>query len=69
MSSEKIARDLLNIDEAASYLGVTKRSMRNLIEQRAFAIYKVGHLIRIDANVLNDYLDANLRPARGDRRA
>ena len=48
--------ELLNLRDTAAYLGISKRTARRLIDQRAVAFFKVGGSIRIDKTDLDDYL-------------
>ena len=48
---------LLNLVDVGAFLGVSKRTVRRLIEQKAFPFYRVGRLIRIDQKDLEKYLN------------
>jgi len=48
---------VLSVDEVASILGVTAKTVRNLIKTRDINDIKVGRLIRIPKDKLIDYLE------------
>jgi excisionase family DNA binding protein len=58
-----VDRKLLNIDEAALYLGVTERWMKDAIAQRRFPIIKVGKLLRFHTDDLDAYIESRRVPA------
>lgn len=66
---ECVERVLITIEQAAAYLGVTDRSIRNYISRGQLRAYRVGdRLVRVDARDV----DAMLRPipaAGGDPHA
>lgn len=47
---------LLDIRGAASYMGVTERFVRRLIEERRIPYYKVGKFVRFSEEDLDDFL-------------
>jgi excisionase family DNA binding protein len=53
-----VRRELVDIDEAASWLGVDVRFMRRLVAERRITYYKVGRYLRFDAVDLDDFLQA-----------
>lgn len=50
--------NLLTIDEAAEYLGVSRRTIYNLISSRKLPVVKIGAQTRIDAEDLRRYVEA-----------
>lgn len=52
----RLSARTLNAAEAASYLGVTERFVRKLVETRRIAYLKVGRLVRFQAADLDAYL-------------
>lgn len=48
--------DMLNIDEAAVRLGVSKRWMRRSVEERRLRFYKLGGTLRFRVCDLDDFL-------------
>ncbi|GAA0303130.1 helix-turn-helix domain-containing protein [Kineococcus aurantiacus] len=57
------ARQMLNVVDAADYLGVTTRFMRRLVEERRITHVKVGHFVRFPTEVLDEFLRQGTRPA------
>lgn len=53
-----MAPRLITIVEAAEYLGVTERTMRNLVYRRELAHVKVGRATRFDLRELDRYIGA-----------
>jgi excisionase family DNA binding protein len=49
---------LIDIDEVSQRLGVSTRYVRRLVAERRIAYLKIGHLLRFDANVVDDWLEA-----------
>lgn len=49
--------DLLLIEDAASKLGVSKSTLRRLVEQGLVGFYKVGRGIRFSIRDLEKYLE------------
>jgi len=49
--------DLLNSRDTGAYLGVSKRTVRRLIDQRNIPFFKVGRLIRFSQKDLDNYLN------------
>ena len=54
---KKVMKRLLNLKDAAAYLGLSKRTLRRKIDQRALPFYKVGRLVRFDLIDLKEYLN------------
>jgi excisionase family DNA binding protein len=52
-------RQLLDVAQAAERINVPVRFIRRLIFERRIHFYKVGKYVRIAAQDLDDYLDAN----------
>jgi excisionase family DNA binding protein len=50
---------LLSSKDAAAYLGITERHLRELIYRRELAPTKVGRLNRFDVRLLDRYITAN----------
>lgn len=53
----------LDVDGAATYLGVKERQVRSLVYRRQIPFTKVGRLVRFDIVQLDAWLDANTVPA------
>ena len=47
---------LLTLKDAGAYLGVSKRTVRRLLDQRNLPFFKVGRLVRIAKTDLETYL-------------
>jgi excisionase family DNA binding protein len=50
---------LLNVDEAAAYLGLSEKSVRKRVGDRKIPYIKVGALLRFRREQLDAWLDAN----------
>ena len=48
---------LLSIDELAETLGVTRRHVRRLVDERRMPFLKVGKFVRFDPAAISDWLD------------
>jgi excisionase family DNA binding protein len=48
---------LLSIDELAETLGVTRRHVRRLVDERRVPFLKVGKFVRFDPAAISDWLD------------
>jgi excisionase family DNA binding protein len=57
------AGPLLDVEEAAVYLGTSVRFPRRLVEERRVRYFKVGRHIRFAKADLDAYLAANSTPA------
>jgi excisionase family DNA binding protein len=55
---------LLNVDQFAEALGVTKACIRRWILERRVATVKLGRLVRIPEGEASRIIGAGLRPAR-----
>lgn len=57
---------LLNIPQAAEYLGVGERMVRRLVEERRITFVKVGKYVRFSPKALDRFIEENtVDPARG----
>lgn len=56
-------RPPLNVEQAAEYLGMKTRFIRRLIDQRRIAFFKVGRFVRLDPDVLDQFLADSVVPA------
>lgn len=54
---------LLDYDGVAPLLGTTPRHVRKLVELRELASIKVGALVRIHPDDVDDYINRRRRPA------
>lgn len=54
-----MAKRLLTRAEAAEFLSTTERHIKALQYRRELLATKVGHLVRYDVNVLEDYIATN----------
>ncbi len=50
---------VLNVNNVAEILGVTPKTVRNLIKTKTITSIKVGRLVRIPKDSLIDYLHGN----------
>ncbi|WP_058189840.1 helix-turn-helix domain-containing protein [Terracidiphilus gabretensis] len=50
---------LLNVDEAAIYLGRSEYSVRHLMSERAFPVVKVGNRVQIHRADLDKWIEQN----------
>lgn len=51
------ARELISTTKAAKLLNVSPNTVRTFIADGRFKAYKVGRLIKLDANEIEAYLD------------
>jgi excisionase family DNA binding protein len=58
-------RPPLDVDEAAAYLGVTRRWVRRAIAERRIPYIKLGQYVRLDPRDLDAYLEHRRVPASG----
>jgi excisionase family DNA binding protein len=56
MSSTTLHRRPLDVTEAAEYLGTTPRFIRRLIHERRIQFFKIGRHVRLDPDVLDQFL-------------
>ena len=57
----------LDVRQAANYLGIKERQVRNLIAKQQIPCGKVGGLIRFNRQQLDQWFTANARPIRAGR--
>jgi excisionase family DNA binding protein len=55
-------RPPLNVHEAAEYLGMKPRFIRRLVDERRIAFFKVGRFVRLDPDVLDQFLEDSIIP-------
>jgi excisionase family DNA binding protein len=60
--SSNITKRLLSVEETATLLGISKRTIYNKIGPHAKGKFpvkakRVGHLVKFDLNDLNDYIE------------
>ena len=61
-----VERPLLDIDQVATALGVTRRHVQRLVSERRIPFLKVGRFVRFDPAALNVWLeDQRVEPLRG----
>jgi excisionase family DNA binding protein len=65
MSATPSTPRLVDVAGAALYLGVSERFARRLVSDRRLPIYKLGKLVRVSTDDLDEYLRASRRPAVG----
>ena len=56
---------LLDLAEAAEYLGVGLRWMRRVTTERRIATVKLGRRVKVSKATLDDFVASNTRPANG----
>ena len=59
----QLNRRLLNVVEAAAYLGMSPKTLYNLASSRRVAFVKIGRSLRFDVRDLDAVIEANRRPA------
>jgi excisionase family DNA binding protein len=52
-----VARRLLTIDQAAEELNVSRRYIRHLVFHRRISVVKLGRLVRIPAQVIDEIIE------------
>lgn len=57
VSNRTIGRRLLNVGEAAQYLGVSVDTLHKWVQLRAIPHVKAGRALRFDLVALNRYID------------
>lgn len=55
---------LVDVENAATYLGTTVSHMRGLVNERRIPYVKVGGKVRFRVTHLDQWIDANTTPAR-----
>jgi excisionase family DNA binding protein len=69
MSSTVVERrPPLSVEEAAEYLGMKLRFIRRLVDERRIAFFKVGRFVRLDPDVLDEFLAESVVPPSEWRR-
>lgn len=58
------ADPLLDVPQAAEYLGTSQRHMRLLTSQCAITVTRVGNKVRFRKSVLNTYITTRTTPAK-----
>ena len=54
--------ELMNMDQLAERLGVTRRHVRRLVDERRVPFLRVGRFIRFDPAEIADWLNGNRVP-------
>lgn len=68
-TTSKYAERLLDVDEVADSLGVTKRFVRRLVAERRIPFVKVGKFVRFDPVEIRLWIDRQrVEPQRGRAR-
>ena len=62
MKQMSISTRLLDIQQAARYLGFTERHLRRLVNERRITHIRERKLLRFDIDDLDAWIDANRRP-------
>ncbi len=57
VSNGSIGRRLLNVEEAAQYLGLSVDTLHKWVQLRAIPHVKAGRALRFDLAALNRYID------------
>ena len=57
VSNGSIGRRLLNVEEAAQYLGLSVDTLHKWVQVRAIPHVKAGRALRFDLAALNRYID------------
>ena len=64
MPGPTLLPELLSMDQLAETLGVTRRHVRRLVDERRVPFLRVGRFIRFDPQQVATWLDSNRVPAR-----
>ena len=64
MTTSAPVPQLLTMDELAETLGVTRRHIRRLVDERRVPFLRVGKFIRFDPAEISKWLDTNRVPGR-----
>ncbi len=51
-----MTRNFRTLKEAGAYLNISTRSVRRLIDRRMLTFYKIGGLVKVDEDDLENYL-------------
>ena len=62
MTASASLPQLLTMDQLAERLGVTRRHVRRLVDERRVPFLRIGRFIRFDPSEIADWLDANRVP-------
>lgn len=62
MTTTTARRPPLSVDQAAEYLGMKPRFIRRLVDERRIRHYKVGRFVRLDPDVLDQFLADSVVP-------
>lgn len=62
MTASTSLPQLLTMDQLAERLGVTRRHVRRLVDERRVPFLRIGRFIRFDPSEIADWLDANRVP-------
>ena len=66
-SDEILARNpdpLLNVPQAANFLGSTERHLRLLISKQEISVTRIGNKVRFRKSILNTYVITRTTPAK-----
>ncbi len=66
MPGPTLLPQLLSMDQLAERLGVTRRHVRRLVDERRVPFLRVGRFIRFDPQQVATWLDSNRVPARAE---
>ena len=62
MTASASLPQLLTMDQLAERLGVTRRHVRRLVDERRVPFLRIGRFIRFDPSEIANWLDANPVP-------
>ena len=62
MTGPAVLPQLLTMDQLAERLGVTRRHVRRLVDERRVPFLRVGRFIRFDQAEIADWLNCNRVP-------
>jgi len=62
MTGPAVLPQLLTMDQLAERLGVTRRHVRRLVDERRVPFLRVGRFIRFDPAQIADWLNSNRVP-------
>jgi len=62
MTGPAVLPQLLTMDQLAERLGVTRRHVRRLVDERRVPFLRVGRFIRLDPSKIADWLNSNRVP-------
>lgn len=63
VTSPATRRTPLDVAQAAEYLGMKPRFIRRLVDERRIDFFKVGRFVRLDPDVLDQFLEDSVIPA------